>query len=171
MDDDIVGSYFKPKRATQLLNQSVRQTMNTNQIFNTWRGKLLKINFTHNILMFFWCKILVFVVFLCCRLVSKQNLNKSLNSLTGKLLEVPVTDFATTRRHQQPSGQSAYHNGHNHNLNGPNLTSTQNGNDHSPWHRSPRKQSTTNGHFLSDSNLRRPLRLEALPTIEKGRHS
>ncbi|XP_065172485.1 osmotic avoidance abnormal protein 3 isoform X2 [Atheta coriaria] len=122
MDDDIVGSYFKPKRATQLLNQSVRQTMNTNQIFNTWR-------------------------------------------------EVPVTDFATTRRHQQPSGQSAYHNGHNHNLNGPNLTSTQNGNDHSPWHRSPRKQSTTNGHFLSDSNLRRPLRLEALPTIEKGRHS
>ncbi|XP_017771637.1 PREDICTED: osmotic avoidance abnormal protein 3 isoform X2 [Nicrophorus vespilloides] len=33
--NDIVGNYFKPKRATELLNQSLR--MDTNHVFNTWR--------------------------------------------------------------------------------------------------------------------------------------
>lgn len=36
--DDIIGNYFKPKRAAQLLNQSSR--FEAENVFKKWRGKI-----------------------------------------------------------------------------------------------------------------------------------
>ena len=34
--DDIIGNYFRPKRAAQLLSQTTG--IDTEKVFNTWRG-------------------------------------------------------------------------------------------------------------------------------------
>ncbi|KAF2880164.1 hypothetical protein ILUMI_26027, partial [Ignelater luminosus] len=99
--EDIIGNYFKPRRAAELLNQSSRLEAT---VFNTWRGALSVPDF------------------------AKRNKPKSTESL--------------------PNPQRS-----------PNVLSNSFGGSNNSWF---------SGNS-SDNNLRRPMRLEALPTIENRR--